>query len=182
MNITREVPEHLQADYDRIIKELKRTRQRKEVSQADIAEKCGISFTTVSAIERGIQNCSTTTLIGYLWALNLTYSDLEPAKPNLEPKISPAVQDKLETLSHDQQEKLMNIPSGLFNLMELIPEEQQKDLAKISPELLKRLIKMPEEQQDRLTNISPKLLDKLLKLTEMQQDKLLRVIDTVFEV
>ena len=76
----------------------------------------------------------------------------------------------------------MNIPSGLFNLMELIPEEQQKDLAKISPELLKRLIKMPEEQQDRLTNISPKLLDKLLKLTEMQQDKLLRVIDTVFEV
>ena len=39
MNITREVPEHLQAEYDRIIKELKRTRQRKEISQADIAEK-----------------------------------------------------------------------------------------------------------------------------------------------
>ena len=153
MNITRKVPEHLQAEYDRIIKELKRTRQRKEVSQADVAEKCGISFTTVSAIERGIQNCSTTTLIGYLWALNLTYSDLEPAKTDLEQKISPAVQDKLETLSHEQQEKLMNIPAGLFNLMEVIPEEQQKNLVKIRPELLKRLVKMSEEELEKLEKI-----------------------------
>jgi len=80
MNITREVPAHLQEEYDRIIKELKRTRQRMDISQADIAQKCGISFSTVSAIERGVQNCSTTTLIGYLWALHLSYSDLEKPK------------------------------------------------------------------------------------------------------
>lgn len=153
MNITREVPKHLQAEYDRIIRELKRTRQRKEISQADVAEKCGISFTTVSAIERGIQNCSTTTLIGYLWALHLTYSDLEPAKTAAEPKISPAVQDKLETLSHDQQEKLMNIPSGLISLMEQIPEDQQKELVKIPPTLLEKISKLTDKQQEKLITL-----------------------------
>lgn len=163
MNITREVPKHLQAEYDRIIRELKHTRQRKEISQADIAEKCGISFTTVSAIERGIQNCSTTTLIGYLGALHLTYSDLE--KPQDEavafptPKISPAVQDRLETLSYEQQEQLMAIPAGTLELLERIPQAQQMKLAEISP----------------------KLLEKISKLTDTQQEKLITLIDICFD-
>ena len=42
----------LEQEYDRIIKLLKERRQSLEKSQSQIADKCGISFTTISAIER----------------------------------------------------------------------------------------------------------------------------------
>ena len=108
----------LAQEYERIIKLLKERRQSMERSQADIATKCGISFTTISAIERGIQVCSAMTLIGYLRSLHMDYADLDLhhiSKTSADTTILPELAEAISTLSPEQQTRLILIINAVFN-------------------------------------------------------------------
>lgn len=108
----------LEQEYDRIIKLLRNRRQSMERSQADIAAKCGISFTTISAIERGIQVCSAMTLIGYLRALHMDYADLDlyhRSQTSTHTPVIPELTKAISTLSPDQQTRLISIINAAFN-------------------------------------------------------------------
>lgn len=108
----------LAQEYDRIIKLLKERRQSMERSQADIAAKCGISFTTISAIERGIQVCSAMTLIGYLRSLHMDYADLDlhrSCKTSTDTTVLPELAEAISRLSSDQQARLILIINAAFN-------------------------------------------------------------------
>ena len=108
----------LEQEYDRIIKLLKERRQSLEKSQSQIADKCGISFTTISAIERGIQVCSAMTLIGYLNALHMDYADLDlhhRSQNSSNAAILPELAEAISRLSSDQQARLILIINAAFN-------------------------------------------------------------------
>ena len=108
----------LEQEYDRIIKLLKNKRQSLEKSQSQVADMCGISFTTVSAIERGIQVCSAMTLIGYLRALHMDYADLDlhhSSQNNGNATILPELAEAISVLSPEQQTRLILIINAVFN-------------------------------------------------------------------
>ncbi len=108
----------LEQEYDRIIKLLRNRRQSMERSQADIATKCGISFTTISAIERGIQVCSAMTLIGYLRSLHMDYADLDlhhSSQNSGNAAILPELSKAISALSPEQQTRLISVINAVFN-------------------------------------------------------------------
>ncbi len=105
-------------EYQRIIETLRARRIRKNITQQTVADKSGVSFTNISAIERGVQVCSAVTLIGYIRAVEFSYSDLDkdaPFKDDYRRKyINPKLLDAIEDLSEVEQEKLLNMIKMMF--------------------------------------------------------------------
>lgn len=105
-------------EYQRIIETLRARRIRKNITQQTVADKSGVSFTNISAIERGVQVCSAVTLIGYIRAVEFSYSDLDkdaPFKDDYRHKyINPKLLDAIEDLSEVEQEKLLNMIKMMF--------------------------------------------------------------------
>lgn len=105
-------------EYQRIIETLRARRIRKNITQQTVADKSGVSFTNISAIERGVQVCSAVTLIGYIRAVEFSYSDLDkdaPFKDDYRRKyINPKLLDAIEDLPEIEQEKLLNMIKMMF--------------------------------------------------------------------
>lgn len=105
-------------EYERIITLLRSRRIRKNITQQTVADKSGVSFTNISAIERGVQVCSAVTLIGFIRAVDFDYADLDKNAPQREDSrrkyINPKLLDAIEDLSEVEQDKLLNMIKMMF--------------------------------------------------------------------
>lgn len=105
-------------EYERIIALLRSRRIRKNITQQTVADKSGVSFTNISAIERGVQVCSAVTLIGFIRAVDFDYADLDKNAPQREDSrrkyINPKLLDAIEDLSEVEQDKLLNMIKMMF--------------------------------------------------------------------
>lgn len=62
----------------KVIKQLKEERERKDLSQAEVAKKAGINKNYFARLERGEENPSTDTILKIAKALDLKSSDILP--------------------------------------------------------------------------------------------------------
>lgn len=90
----------------RIGKLLKKAREYRKISQADMVETTGLSKNHISAIERGVSKPSIECLLGYCNKLNLTPNDiLEYTSSNIMPEIHM----ELSSARIDQQKRILEI-------------------------------------------------------------------------
>ena len=82
---------------------LKKARERRHISQAEMSEKIGISKNHLSAIERGVNKSSVDLLLGYCKVLRCTPNDILGYSDDL---LLPELEGELRTLDTDEQRKL----------------------------------------------------------------------------
>lgn len=115
--IAEENKQKAQDEYDRIIKILKRKRKEKEMSQSEVALQCGVSFNGISSMERGLYNSSATVLLAYMYALGLSFSDIEPNNRNNEKekdKNLQRIEEIYQKLDDKDKTKLMAMIETMF--------------------------------------------------------------------
>lgn len=109
----------------KIIETIKKTRKEKGLSQADVAEACGIPQPTYSELERGKQDFPLTRLLKVMKFLNIKAFD-EPAKE--EDKEDVAIVIKPEEIG------------DYFRLLIMNDMKQQQDISDIK-QMLQELLK-----------------------------------------
>lgn len=82
-------------------------RESKKVTQAEMAKFCGLSKNYISAIERGINNCSAHTLISYAEKLDISIDELVGRKNTNA--IIPELQIVLSHMTDSQQQKILQL-------------------------------------------------------------------------
>ena len=96
---------------DRLGERLKFYRQRGNVTQAEMADFCGLSKNHISAIERGLYSCTLKILMKYAMKLNLSLDTLTGLEVNEftkeKPKILPELQKALTETSEKDQYKIL---------------------------------------------------------------------------
>ena len=100
---------------DRLGERLKFYRQRGNVTQAEMADFCGLSKNHISAIERGLYSCTLKILMKYAMKLNLSLDTLAGLEVNEftkefteeKPKILPELQKALTETSEKDQYKIL---------------------------------------------------------------------------
>lgn len=88
-------------------KKLQEHRKAKGITQAEMAKACGLSKNYISAVERGINNCSAKTLITYATKLGISLDELigKEKKNNVNPELL----EKLHSMSIKEQKELIKI-------------------------------------------------------------------------
>ena len=151
----------LEKKYKNLIQMLKAKRESLKLTQQNIADKCGVSFTNISAIERGTQVCSSITLIGYMEAVGISFRSLEdspsevPNVPNVSNVSSKSVLSSfLECISEEEQMKIfedikkaMNINSELLELISSLSKEKQESLTSFASFLKEKEVKEKHENE-----------------------------------
>ncbi len=97
--------ERNKTEYRRIISILKNKRYALDLNQRDIATKAGVSFSNISAIERGHLICGADSLIGYIKAIGCKYADFDTENKYILPELKDAIED----LSEDDQKKVLSM-------------------------------------------------------------------------
>ena len=88
-------------------KKLQEHRKAKGITQAEMAKVCGLSKNYISAMERGINNCSAKTLIAYAIKLDMSLDELIGKEKRND--IIPELLKRLHSMSVKEQKKLIQI-------------------------------------------------------------------------
>ena len=149
----------LEKKYKNLIQMLKAKRESLKLTQQNIADKCGVSFTNISAIERGTQVGSSLTLIGYMEAVGISFRSLEdspsevPNVPNVSSKS--VLSSFLECISEEEQMKIFddikrfrNIYSELLELISSLSKEKQESLTSFASFLKEKEVKEKQEKEE----------------------------------
>ena len=105
-------------DSHRIGEKLFLTRKKYGLTQAEVAEKAGVSDRTYADIERGTKSMRVETLLKFCMTLNLTPDDLltDQIENKLDYKID--LLQKLETKSRNEQETAWKLLSVYLDSLE----------------------------------------------------------------
>ena len=87
-------------------KRLQECREKRHVTQLEMAAACGLSKNYISAMERGINKCSAQTLIAYASKLDMS---LDEIVGTAKVPIIPALKKALEEMDEGQQEKVFQM-------------------------------------------------------------------------
>ena len=88
-------------------KKLQEYRKAKGITQAEMAKACGLSKNYISAVERGINNCSAKTLIAYAVKLDMSLDELIGKEKRND--IIPELLERVHSMSVKEQGKLLQI-------------------------------------------------------------------------
>lgn len=80
-------------------------REVQKVTQAEMAQACGLSKNYISAMERGVHKCSAQTLIEYGKKLNISLDELV-GNENIG-YVLPELKRKIASLDFDKQRKIL---------------------------------------------------------------------------
>lgn len=97
-------------------KKLKTARQKKNVTQDEMAKFCGVSKNHISVIERGLSTCSSHMLLCYAEHLHISLDALIGLEHTEETSnILPELKNTIEELSPEQQQKVLDIIKIIFS-------------------------------------------------------------------
>jgi len=105
--VNRQKPSPIEEKYAKMIRNMKKIREEKGVTQQEIANDCGLSKNYVSSLERGVNRCSAETLIGYAECLGVPVSSLVGEMTGN--KIIPELQAILSGLDEKTQRKIAKV-------------------------------------------------------------------------
>ena len=88
-------------------KKLQEHRKAKGITQAEMAKACGLSKNYISAVERGINNCSAKTLIAYATKLDISLDELVGREKRN--KVDPELLERLHSMNVKKQKELIQI-------------------------------------------------------------------------
>ena len=88
-------------------KRLQDCREAQKITQAEMAEACGLSKNYISAIERGINKCSAYTLVAYADKLNMSLDEL--VGRDYAHQILPELRSILSKCNDEQQTKILRM-------------------------------------------------------------------------
>ena len=92
-------------------KRLQECRESKRVTQAEMADACGLSKNYLSAMERGVYKCNAQTLIAYAERLGISLDEIV-GTDNIN--IIPELRRAIEELSDEQQKKVLQVIKIIF--------------------------------------------------------------------
>lgn len=93
---------------------LKAARQAGNITQEEMAEACGVSKNHISVIERGLNTCSSHTLITYAEVLHASLDTLTGIDENTK-DVLPELGNTLRRLSPQDQQKVLDIIKIIFS-------------------------------------------------------------------